>query len=122
MEYFDRTFYIFFDRFCCFDCHRIIEICFIIFPALKFTDIQIVPLAGSFGASFDTLPNYNVIQLADLTGGKSHLLHFSLPRKQHLLCLTDSMQRFFRCFFVLIFTFFLIFVLFLQIFCSKKEN
>lgn len=43
---------------------------------LKFTDIQIVPLAGSFGASFDTLPNYNVIQLADLTGGKSHLLHF----------------------------------------------
>ena len=32
---------------------------------LKFTDIQIVPLAGSFGASFDTLPNYNVIQLAD---------------------------------------------------------
>lgn len=43
---------------------------------MKFSDIQIVPLAGSFGASFDTLPNYNVIQLADLTGGKSHLLHF----------------------------------------------
>lgn len=43
---------------------------------LKFSDIQIVPLAGSFGASFDTLPNYNVIQLANLTGGKSHLLHF----------------------------------------------
>lgn len=43
---------------------------------MKFSDVEIVPLAGSFGASIDTLPNYNVIQLADLTGGKSHLLHF----------------------------------------------
>ena len=42
---------------------------------MKFPQIQIVPLAGSFGATFDTLPNYNVIQLANLTGGASHLLH-----------------------------------------------
>lgn len=42
---------------------------------MKFPHTQIVPLAGSFGASFDTLPNYNVIQLANLTGGTCHLLH-----------------------------------------------
>lgn len=42
---------------------------------MKFPHTKIVPLAGSFGATFDTLPNYNVIQLANLTGGSSHLLH-----------------------------------------------
>ena len=42
---------------------------------MKFPNTQIVPLAGSFGATYEILPNYNVIRLADLTGGTAHLLH-----------------------------------------------
>ncbi|MDD3184720.1 MAG: sugar-binding domain-containing protein [Anaerostipes sp.] len=45
-----------------------------LFP-LHFPNTQVVPLAGSFGTTFDTLPNYNSMQLADTIGGKANLLH-----------------------------------------------
>ncbi|MDD4372193.1 MAG: sugar-binding domain-containing protein [Anaerostipes sp.] len=45
-----------------------------LFP-LHFPNTQVVPLAGSFGTTFDTLPNYNSIQLANTIGGKANLLH-----------------------------------------------
>lgn len=38
-------------------------------------DAQIVPLAGSFGNTFDILPNYNTIQLAETIGGTANVLH-----------------------------------------------
>lgn len=42
---------------------------------LHFPDTQIVPLAGSFGSTFDILPNYNTIQLAEIIGGTANVLH-----------------------------------------------
>lgn len=42
---------------------------------LQFTQTTVVPLAGSFGTSFDVLPNYNSIRLAETIGGEAKVLH-----------------------------------------------
>lgn len=42
---------------------------------LRLPKTQTVPLAGSFGTTFDTLPNYNVIELANRLGGTANVLH-----------------------------------------------
>ena len=38
-------------------------------------DVQIVPMAGSFGTTFETLPNYSAIQLANKLEGHAKVLH-----------------------------------------------
>lgn len=43
--------------------------------SLNFDQTSIVPLAGSFGTSFDILPNYNSIKLAEKIGGEAKVLH-----------------------------------------------
>lgn len=43
--------------------------------ALKFPDTCTVPLAGSFGTTFEVLPNYNSIKLAEKLGGTANVLH-----------------------------------------------
>lgn len=42
---------------------------------LRLKNTQTVPLAGSFGASFEKLPNYNAMQMAQKLDGTAKLLH-----------------------------------------------
>ena len=42
---------------------------------LHLPNVHTVPLAGSFGATKETLPNYHAIELARKLGGQPHLLH-----------------------------------------------
>ena len=42
---------------------------------ISFPDVQTVPLAGSFGESFEALPTYNTLQLANTIGGTAKMLH-----------------------------------------------
>lgn len=42
---------------------------------LHMPDTQTVPLAGSFGTTFETLPNYSSIQLAKKLQGSANVLH-----------------------------------------------
>lgn len=42
---------------------------------LHMPDTQTVPLAGSFGTTFETLPNYSSIQLAEKLEGTANVLH-----------------------------------------------
>lgn len=42
---------------------------------LKFPETSTVPLAGSFGTTFEVLPNYNSIKLAEKLGGTANVLH-----------------------------------------------
>ncbi len=64
--------------------------------SMKFPDTQIVPLAGSFGATFEILPNYNAIRLADLTGGTAHLLHipaFCSSQEEYQTLITNERTK-----------------------------
>lgn len=63
---------------------------------MKFPDTQIIPLAGSFGATFEILPNHNAIRLADLTGGTAHLLHvpaFCSSQDEYQTLITNDRTR-----------------------------
>lgn len=42
---------------------------------LDMPDTQTVPLAGSFGTTFETLPNYSAIELAEKIGGTANVVH-----------------------------------------------
>lgn len=42
---------------------------------LHLPNVHTVPLAGSFGVTKETLPNYHAIELARKLGGQPHLLH-----------------------------------------------
>lgn len=42
---------------------------------LNYPETKTVPLAGSFGTTFETLPNYNSIKLAEKIGGQANVLH-----------------------------------------------
>ncbi|MGI6171666.1 MAG: sugar-binding transcriptional regulator [Butyricicoccus sp.] len=42
---------------------------------LHLPNVHTVPLAGSFGATKETLPNYHAMELARKLGGQPHLLH-----------------------------------------------
>lgn len=44
-------------------------------PPLYLPTTMIVPMAGSFGVSFETLPNYNALQMAKKIGGTANILH-----------------------------------------------
>lgn len=44
-------------------------------PPLHLPDTTTVPMAGSFGVSFETLPNYNALQMAEKLGGTANILH-----------------------------------------------
>lgn len=44
-------------------------------PSLHLPSTIIAPMAGSFGVSFETLPNYNALQMAEKTGGTANILH-----------------------------------------------
>ena len=43
--------------------------------AVHMNGVKTVPLAGSFGTTFETLPNYSAIQLAEKLSGTANLLH-----------------------------------------------
>lgn len=43
--------------------------------SLNYPKTKTVPLAGSFGTTFETLPNYNSIKLAEKLGGQANVLH-----------------------------------------------
>jgi len=44
-------------------------------PEMQFPDVRIIPLAGSFGTSVETMPNYSAIQVASKLGGTVVPLH-----------------------------------------------
>lgn len=44
-------------------------------PDIRVEGLKAVPLAGSFGDSVETLPNFNALHIASRTGGESVLLH-----------------------------------------------
>ena len=44
-------------------------------PEIQIPDVQIIPIAGSFGTSMEMMPNYTAIQIAEKIGGTSVPLH-----------------------------------------------
>ena len=44
-------------------------------PNVYLPDVKIVPMAGSFGTTIETMPNYSAIQIAQKLGGTSVPLH-----------------------------------------------
>ena len=44
-------------------------------PTLHLPESQTVPMAGSFGVNFETLPNYNALQIAEKISGTADILH-----------------------------------------------
>lgn len=44
-------------------------------PEIQISGVRIIPLAGSFGTSVETMPNYSAIQVASKLGGTAAPLH-----------------------------------------------
>lgn len=63
---------------------------------LHMPDTQTVPLAGSFGTTFETLPNYSSIQLAQKLEGTANVLHapaFCSSREEYETLISNRATR-----------------------------